>query len=77
MKSVFWLIVGIVGGFAVAHQINNTQRGGAFFADLDDKLREFGDSIADAYKEREAELRASLESVTREAEDAIDKLSKD
>jgi hypothetical protein len=77
MKSAAWLVVGIVGGFVVAHQINRSQRGGAFFADLDEKLREFGDSIADAYKEREAELRESLESVTREAEDAIDKLSKD
>lgn len=77
MKSLTWLVVGIVGGFVVAHQVNRSQRGGAFFADLDEKMREFKDSIADAYKEREAELRASLESVTREAEDAIDKLSKD
>lgn len=77
MKSIAYLILGIIGGFVVAHQVNRSQRGNAFFADIDEKMREFGDSIADAYKEREAELRTSLESVTREAEDAIDRLSKD
>ncbi|RUR00729.1 hypothetical protein [Labedella endophytica] len=77
MKSLAYLVLGMLGGFVVAHQINRSRRGAAFFADIDEKMREFGDSIADAYKEREAELRESLESVTREAEDAIDRLSKD
>ncbi|UCR89577.1 hypothetical protein [Mycetocola spongiae] len=56
MKNLFFLIVGIAGGFIVAHEINKTTRGKRFFAELDGRMREFGDTVADAYKEREAEL---------------------
>ena len=34
MKSLFLLAVGVVGGFAVAHQFNKTPRGRQFFGGL-------------------------------------------
>jgi hypothetical protein len=60
MKTFIWFIVGVGAGFVVAHEVNKTQQGKAFFADLDAKAREFGEAISDGYHQREAELRAAL-----------------
>jgi hypothetical protein len=76
MKNLLWLIAGIGAGFVVAHEINKTQRGKEFFADLDIKLREFSETVADAYKEREAELRDKIDDLARNAEDALGDLNK-
>ncbi|MGO2659766.1 hypothetical protein [Mycetocola reblochoni] len=57
MKNAVWLIVGIVTGFVVAHQVNKSHAGHEFFAELDGRIREFTDSVSDAYNRREAELR--------------------
>jgi len=74
MKNVLWLVIGIAAGFVVAHQVNQTAKGKQFFADLDSKLREFSDSVADAYREREAELRENVSDIVERAESAIDDL---
>ncbi|AWB86461.1 hypothetical protein [Mycetocola zhujimingii] len=71
MKNIFWLLTGIAAGFFVAHEINKTQKGKEFFSDLDGKLREFSDTVADAYREREAELREKIDELAKDAEDAI------
>jgi hypothetical protein len=76
MKNLLWLVAGIGAGFVVAHEINKTQRGKEFFADLDLKLREFSETVADAYKEREAELRDKIDDLARDAEDALGDLNK-
>lgn len=60
MKTFIWFIVGVGAGFVVAHEVNKTQQGKAFFSDLDAKAREFGEAISDGYHQREAELRAAL-----------------
>ncbi|MDH6533003.1 hypothetical protein M2119_001240 [Aurantimicrobium minutum] len=59
MKQFFWLIVGILAGFVVAHKVNQTEQGKAFFANIDAKTRDFTEALIDGYKEREAELRAA------------------
>ncbi len=59
MKQFLWLIIGLVAGFIVAHKVNETEQGKAFFANLDAKTRDFTDALVDGYKEREAELRAN------------------
>ncbi|AQX80292.1 hypothetical protein ITJ66_11140 [Plantibacter sp. VKM Ac-2885] len=76
MKNVFWLIVGIGAGFVVAHEINKTQSGKRFFSELDSRVREFTDTVGDAYKEREAQLRDTAESVVARVEDAAEDLTK-
>lgn len=60
MKNFIWFSIGIAAGFVVAHQVNKTQQGKAFFADLDAKAREFGEAISDGYRQRDAELRSAL-----------------
>lgn len=59
MKQFFWLVIGVIAGFVVAHKVNETEKGKAFFANLDAKTRDFTGALVDGYKEREAELRAS------------------
>jgi hypothetical protein len=71
VKNIFWLVTGIAAGFVVAHEINKTHKGKQFFSDLDGKLREFSETVADAYKEREAELREKIDELAKDAEDAI------
>jgi hypothetical protein len=60
MKNVIWLIIGVAAGFVVAHEVNKTQQGKAFFTELDTKAREFGEAISEGYRQREAELQAAL-----------------
>ena len=60
MKNFFWLVIGVAGGFVVAHNLNKTHQGKQFFAELDAKAREFGEAISDGYRRREAELRAAI-----------------
>jgi len=60
MKNFIWLVIGVAAGFVVAHNLNKTQQGKQFFAELDAKAREFGEAISDGYRQREAELRSAL-----------------
>jgi hypothetical protein len=57
MKGILLLAVGVAAGFVAAHQIAKTPEGAKFFADVDAKARDFGGSVVDGYKAREAELR--------------------
>ena len=68
MKGLLLLVVGIGVGFIAAHQVNKTPQGRQFFEDVDAKAREFGSSVVDGYKQREAELRAAV----AEAEEYFD-----
>jgi len=70
MKNVIWLIIGVGAGFVVAHEVNKTQQGKAFFTELDTKAREFGEAISDGYRQREAELHAALSDAAEAAGDA-------
>ncbi|MET1043604.1 MAG: hypothetical protein ABWX59_05705 [Microbacteriaceae bacterium] len=72
MKKALWLLIGVIAGFVVAHQVNKTPEGRQFFADVDDKARSFGNAVVDGYKSREAELRAAV----ADAEEAIADLAK-
>ncbi|WP_423924157.1 hypothetical protein ACPEEZ_07650 [Frigoribacterium sp. 2-23] len=57
MKNLFLVTVGVVIGFAVAHQFNKTPEGRRFFGDLDGRAKTFRAAVVDGYKTREAELR--------------------
>ncbi|WBU38671.1 hypothetical protein [Homoserinibacter sp. YIM 151385] len=72
MSRALWLIAGVVVGFVAAHQVSRSPEGRAFLDEVDHKAREFGESVVDGYKAREAELRAAVET----AEQKIADLSK-
>ncbi|MFF2369466.1 hypothetical protein [Agromyces sp. NPDC058110] len=61
MKSILWFTAGIVAGFVVAHQVNQTSQGREFFSSVDAKAKAFGRAVADGYHEREAELKAAVD----------------
>lgn len=67
MKGILLLALGVLAGFAVAHQVSRTPEGKRFFDDVDSKARDFTDAVVDGYRSREAELRAAV----AEAEDVI------
>lgn len=71
MKSLFWLTIGVVAGFVVAHRMNETGAGRAFFSDIDTKAKDFTSALTVGYRTREAELRDAISS----AEDTIADLS--
>ena len=60
MKGLLLLIVGVVAGFVVAHQVSKTPQGKQFFENVDAKAREFGDAVVDGYKSRESELKSAV-----------------
>ena len=56
MKSLFWFLVGIAGGFAAAHVINKNPTGHELLAEVDARIGEFTDRIGEAYRGQEAKL---------------------
>mgnify|MGYP002040820294 CR=1 FL=1 len=70
MKRIIWLSLGVVAGFAVAHQVSKTEKGKAFFSEVDGRIDTFRSAVSDGFKEREAEIREALD----DAKAKIDKL---
>lgn len=64
MKNVLWFLLGIAGGFVVAHFMNKDPRGHEILADVDARITEFTDRIGDAYREQEARLTELADKLT-------------
>ena len=47
MKSVLWFILGLAGGFVAAHIIDKDPRGHDALAEVDARITEFTDRIAE------------------------------
>ena len=71
MKSAFWFVVGVVGGFVAAHIVNKDPRGHELLAELDGRIAEFTDRIADAYRDQEAKMEGYVAEVKDAASDAV------
>lgn len=56
MKSIMWFVVGLAGGFVVAHLVNKDPRGHEVLADVDARIGEFTDRIGEAYRAQEAKI---------------------
>ena len=56
MKKLVWFVLGIAGGFILAHMVDKDPRGHEVLADLDARISEFTDRMTDAYHEQEARL---------------------
>jgi hypothetical protein len=63
MKNLFWFVLGIAGGFVVAHLVNKDPRGHEILADVDARVSEFTDRIGDAYREQEARFSGLVDDV--------------
>lgn len=54
MKNVLWFLLGIIGGFVAAHFMNKDPRGHELLGELDARITEFTDRLADAYRAEDA-----------------------
>ncbi|MCR2811885.1 hypothetical protein NQ166_07460 [Microbacterium sp. zg.Y1090] len=64
MKKFVWFVMGIAGGFILAHLVDKDPRGHEVLADLDARITEFTDRMGDAYREQEARLSEVVAAVT-------------
>lgn len=67
MKSLLWFLLGIAGGFVLAHLVNKDPRGHEILADVDARITEFTDRMGDAYREQEARFAGLVD----DARDAV------
>lgn len=51
-----WLVAGIVIGAAVAKQVQVNPQARKAYEEVKSSLQEFGDAVAEGYRERESEL---------------------
>jgi hypothetical protein len=72
MKNVLWFLLGIAGGFVVAHLMNKDPRGHEILAEVDARITEFTDRIGDAYREQDARISGLVENVKNAAADAVE-----
>ncbi|WP_296193026.1 hypothetical protein [uncultured Microbacterium sp.] len=58
MKSLFWFVLGIAGGFIVAHFVDKSAAGHDALEQIDARIAEFTDRLSDAYRVQEAKLQS-------------------
>jgi hypothetical protein len=71
MNKALWLVLGVALGFALGQRVRRTAAGPETLGSLDARAREFGKTVADAYKARQAELRAAIGTPDRTDSDLI------
>ncbi len=70
MKNLLWFLLGIAGGFVLAHLVNKDPRGHEVLAEVDARITEFTDRMGDAYREQEARFAGLVDDVRDAAADA-------
>ena len=68
MKNVLLFLLGVAGGFVLAHLMNKDPRGHEILAEVDARISEFTDRIGDAYREQESRFAGFVD----EMKDAVD-----
>lgn len=71
MKNLVWFVLGLAGGFVLAHFVNKDPRGREVLADIDARIAEFTDRISAAYHEQEARFSDGAEAATDAAAEAV------
>ncbi|MCD7102014.1 hypothetical protein [Pseudoclavibacter sp. 13-3] len=66
MGKAFWFIIGVGTGFLVAHKVSKTERGRAFF----DEVNDFADTVVRSFQERTTEVRDAIDDLQDELRDA-------
>lgn len=69
MKKLFWLSVGVLGGFVLAHKVSQTERGAKFLDSVNTRVEEFQTAATEAFEQREGQLRNALEKFQDELQD--------
>ncbi len=59
MKRGFWLISGIAIGLVAARRLSESPKAQAVVDDAARRAKEFGNAVAEGFKEREAEISAA------------------
>lgn len=72
MKNVLWFVLGIAGGFVVAHLVNKDPRGQELLTEVDLRISEFTDRIAEAYHAQEAKIEGLVAGAKDAADDVLD-----
>jgi hypothetical protein len=72
MKKVLWFLVGIAGGFVLAHMVNKDPRGHEVLAEVDARITEFTDRMGDAYREQESRFTGLVDDVKDAATEAAE-----
>ncbi|GAA1845947.1 ATPase [Microbacterium koreense] len=76
MKKFACFLLGIAGGFVLAHLVNKDPRGHDLLSEVDSRITEFTDRIGDAYREQESRLTEIVDDArdvaTQAAQDAKD-----
>jgi len=72
MKNVLWFVLGIAGGFVVAHLVNKDPRGQELLTEVDLRISEFTDRIAEAYHAQEAKIEGLVAGAKDAADDVPD-----
>jgi len=75
VKSFVWFVLGAGAGFVLAHYVNKDPRGHEVLAEIDARISEFTERIADAYREQQARLGAAAAGVADTVSDAVDTVS--
>ncbi|WP_210505697.1 hypothetical protein [Naasia sp. SYSU D00057] len=60
MKKALWLVLGVALGYLLAQGVRRSSSGQESLGGLEARAREFGKTVADAYRARQAELRAAI-----------------
>lgn len=56
MKSLVWFVLGVAGGFVLAHVVDKDPRGHELLEGMDARIDEFTDRMSDAYRQQGARL---------------------
>ncbi|WP_394279401.1 ATPase [Microbacterium sp.] len=75
MKKALWFVLGIAGGFVAAHFVNKDPRGQELLSEVDLRISEFTDRIAEAYREQEARIEGIVAGAKDVAEDLADSVA--
>ncbi len=59
MKNGHWFLIGVVSGLVAAHFLNKDPRATEVLRDIDQRINEIGQTISEAYHERDATLTAA------------------
>jgi hypothetical protein len=63
MKNVLVFLLGVAGGFVLAHLVNKDPRGHELLAEVDARIGAFTDRMGDAYREQESRMMGIVDEV--------------